>query len=245
MKPQVPWLRVFAEGVAIVVSILLAFGIQAWWEERQDRAEEERILVALSDEFAANREVLATNRTSHEAQQQAALTLLRAAASEIAMPMDSVDYLLSDIIWYGTDGWVTGTMDALLSSGDIGLISNKSLQLSLASWPDLRERLAAVEAEDEHGYEVLLPYLVSKAYLPQLYNATRGIPGVSREVPHSNVSLPIAGGGLDHTLLLGDREFQNLVSMRYTNETDYESVLGDMEALINEIRALLEAEIAR
>ena len=28
MKPQIPWLRVFVEGVVIVGSILLAFGLQ-------------------------------------------------------------------------------------------------------------------------------------------------------------------------------------------------------------------------
>ena len=27
MKPQIPWLRVFVEGVVIVGSILLAFGL--------------------------------------------------------------------------------------------------------------------------------------------------------------------------------------------------------------------------
>ncbi len=41
----VPWPRIFAEGLAIIVSILLAFGIQAWWEDRQQR-QEERILLA-------------------------------------------------------------------------------------------------------------------------------------------------------------------------------------------------------
>jgi len=34
---SVHWPRILAEGFAIVVSILLAFGIQAWWEGRQDR----------------------------------------------------------------------------------------------------------------------------------------------------------------------------------------------------------------
>ena len=32
LKPQIPWLRVFVEGVVIGASILLAFGLQAWWE---------------------------------------------------------------------------------------------------------------------------------------------------------------------------------------------------------------------
>ncbi len=48
MKPQIPWLRVFVEGVVIVGSILLAFGLQAWWEGRQERAEERQALEALA-----------------------------------------------------------------------------------------------------------------------------------------------------------------------------------------------------
>lgn len=32
-----PWVRLFVEGVIIVGSILLAFGIEAWWDERRDR----------------------------------------------------------------------------------------------------------------------------------------------------------------------------------------------------------------
>lgn len=32
----VPWLRVLIEGVVIVGSILLGFGIDAWWEGRQE-----------------------------------------------------------------------------------------------------------------------------------------------------------------------------------------------------------------
>ena len=38
MAKQVPWLRIMAEGVVIAGSILLAFGIQAWWEARGDEA---------------------------------------------------------------------------------------------------------------------------------------------------------------------------------------------------------------
>ena len=32
MTRQIPWLRAFVEGVVIVGSILLAFGIDACWE---------------------------------------------------------------------------------------------------------------------------------------------------------------------------------------------------------------------
>jgi hypothetical protein len=48
---QVPWLRILAEGFAIVVSILLAFGIQAWWEDRQERAVEAALLTGLVEDL--------------------------------------------------------------------------------------------------------------------------------------------------------------------------------------------------
>ncbi len=37
MTPQIPWLRVFVEGVVIVASIRLAFGIVAWWAGLEQR----------------------------------------------------------------------------------------------------------------------------------------------------------------------------------------------------------------
>ena len=54
-----------AEGAAIVVSILLAFAIDAWWEERQERTEEQQILLDLADEFvmAVSRQSLRSGRT--------------------------------------------------------------------------------------------------------------------------------------------------------------------------------------
>ncbi len=48
---EIHWPRILAEGAAIVVSILLAFWIQAWWDERQDRSDELVILAALVEEL--------------------------------------------------------------------------------------------------------------------------------------------------------------------------------------------------
>ena len=48
MTRQIPWLRVFVEGVVIVGSILLVFGIDAWWEGNQDSQLEDRYLERLA-----------------------------------------------------------------------------------------------------------------------------------------------------------------------------------------------------
>jgi len=47
----VPWLRIGAESVAIIGSILLAFAIDAAWDSRLERAEEQAYLAALQVQF--------------------------------------------------------------------------------------------------------------------------------------------------------------------------------------------------
>jgi hypothetical protein len=63
---QVPWLRVVAEGLAIVVSILLAFGIQAWWEDRQERAVETALLMGLIEDLRQDSADYARFATVHD-----------------------------------------------------------------------------------------------------------------------------------------------------------------------------------
>ncbi len=46
------------EGVAIVVSILMAFWIDAWWEGQKDRHEEQELLVGLEIEIVDLRDRL-------------------------------------------------------------------------------------------------------------------------------------------------------------------------------------------
>jgi hypothetical protein len=52
----IPWKRISVESIAIVASILLAFGIDAWWGERLERSSEQVLLSRLSTEFSTNLE---------------------------------------------------------------------------------------------------------------------------------------------------------------------------------------------
>ena len=51
MKTQIPWLRVFVEGVVIVGSILLAFGIDAAVAEAQTRSDSLGVIAASLEKF--------------------------------------------------------------------------------------------------------------------------------------------------------------------------------------------------
>ena len=58
MRPKLAWSRLLAEGVLIVVSILVAFSIDTWWSERQDRAGLESLLDLLAADIRADAQEL-------------------------------------------------------------------------------------------------------------------------------------------------------------------------------------------
>ena len=62
----VRWRRLSAEGVVIVGSILLAFGVQAWWESRGETLQSRALIAALSEDFETAGRRLRVTQTSHE-----------------------------------------------------------------------------------------------------------------------------------------------------------------------------------
>ena len=54
---EIPWKRLVVEGAAIVASILLAFAIDAWWQDRSDQLRVTEYIEqvrALADRMAAS-----------------------------------------------------------------------------------------------------------------------------------------------------------------------------------------------
>ena len=57
ISQNIPWKRLFAEGFVIIVSILLAFLIDAWWNDRLEHQREREQLSAMRIEFAESLEI--------------------------------------------------------------------------------------------------------------------------------------------------------------------------------------------
>ena len=58
-QPRLPVRRFLVEGVVIVLSILLAFGIDASWDEFQESRKRSALIAGLTSDFEASREELA------------------------------------------------------------------------------------------------------------------------------------------------------------------------------------------
>ena len=119
MPERKNWKRLALEVVVIVGSILLAFGIQAGWEEWQERREEIQLLSALRTEFAVNLERVAEISAFHSDLRATAEALLSAAADSGSKPdADSVAKLIGDVSWWGGfTGFESATLSAVILGG--------------------------------------------------------------------------------------------------------------------------------
>lgn len=147
-KQSIPWARISVEAVAIIVSILLAFAIDAWWDERRERIEERKILQSLLIEFLANRDDAASVVRVHENALRYAAELAALSDSEIlALTEDEVERHIRYFAHPRTFDAVRGSVDALTSAGKLGLLQDRELREALTTFVNILE-----DAQEDREY---------------------------------------------------------------------------------------------
>jgi hypothetical protein len=141
-RQKIPWLRLFVEGVVIVGSILLAFGIDAGWERRLRSLDEQALMVALQHDMIVNRTRLEATLYNHAESLARVEAFLGSTPDDLfALPEDS-----SQSLSIGLWGVTTFTpLDGLLGGRtDLSILEDLELRQALGSWSGL----AAEQAED-------------------------------------------------------------------------------------------------
>jgi hypothetical protein len=122
-----------AQFLVVVSGVLVALMLQSWHENRRDAARELAYLRQLGAELRAT-EALMDRGDSVTAEADYANARLVRAYRERTPPRDSVLIWLVQIgRWFETAP-VTGTAEALVVSGDLGLIRSDSLRAAIASY---------------------------------------------------------------------------------------------------------------
>jgi hypothetical protein len=144
----------FLEAVLIVGSILLAFAIDAWWEDQELRQIERDLLAGLHADFLINRDRLANAREVHEADRAAAMSLQELTRPGERQPGVTIPpaMLIEMITWRSYDP-LLGTLNSAIASGNLRLIQNSELRSALAGWIDLVEDLNEEELIDRDHAE--------------------------------------------------------------------------------------------
>ena len=134
VQEKIHWKRIGAEAAAIVISILLAFAVDAWWEGLQEAQTAHEHLEAVLSEFESNQVELPRFIDRHQR--------LLAAVVELSQlldgPVGSVEVTDTLLVWplvnISFDAQ-RGALNSLLASDGLRLIRNTELRAALAGWP--------------------------------------------------------------------------------------------------------------
>ena len=231
MTQRIPWQRIIAEGSIIVVSILLAFWIDAWWTERQVRADEREAIAQLLDDFRTNAEQLETIRSVHEAALDAAYEILARAGmgGESTSSATTAELVYISLRAWTYDPQLGGT-NSLIQSGRLNILSDASLRVALAGWPDIVEDLTGDEwTQNRTTFEQIAPYLISKGVINDVLGSAGRFPRIDADL-RSDVSG-----------LLSDPTYLGMISWRVNNLENLLDEVDIVEASIRDILKMLEA----
>ena len=209
---NIPWPRIFAEGAVIVVSILLAFWIDAWWEGRQAEASEKVILQTLLDDLVAKRQLLAERNEFVGAIRDSAETLLGISAGSYTMPSEeSIDKLIGDVWWVSNEAqWTSAPLESLVASGGLSLISSPELVQSLEALRVAIERVKYHSQNDQEFHNrIMTPFMIENADMAQITTSMKHRPG------QPEIAITITDYGIgrrrNHNELLASVPFQNVL----------------------------------
>ena len=154
------------ESFVIVVSILFAFGIDAWWEERQDRRDEAEILAGLEREFIDYRASLLSAMDRHATMMTAMSELLRAMETGAWTSTDiTIDQAIGRSLYPPTTELGGGVRDALVQAGRLELINDRVLREKLALWPGIYFEVLDDETFSRNMvFNDHIPYLTAQGY---------------------------------------------------------------------------------
>jgi hypothetical protein len=235
------WKRLLVESFTIVASILLAFAIDAWWDNRESQKSLNMELTSVLDELRENQALVEL-----EIAVLGRITLARQSLLDAMQASEKDAYVTvpASLAWLGTAPSPTldasfGALDALVSSGRMAKIDDPVLRSGLAGIKSEFEDALDEELEARSAYKALaLPLLIEKSDLRALYQD---------DVEY--IELLYSSGAKAEIPAKGSFEYPNSKAMRnaiaetnswyLTARVEMSILLSDIEALV----ARLEKEV--
>jgi hypothetical protein len=221
------------EGLVIVISVLLAFYIDAWWSSKNETRQKKSLLIALKEDFVDSREQLIQIKSNHLRIEKSLETLLIWSDSTY-LPLEiksNFDSLLGVVFWRQVFDPPMGAVESIVNSGRFDILSNSKLVSELTAWSSIVDDLNEAElSRNEHFYNSLYPYLSSHINLKDF---DKGIPSV----------VPWKHSDTNTFLLLENKEFQNILYMHYVLQLNINWVIPKIEESIASVTQLVNKEL--
>lgn len=147
-------LYAIGEILLVMIGILLALQVNNWNQNRKERQKESKALIDLMEEFTLNKQRIEEKQKLRlevvpKLDHYINLLVKGEANYKSFQEFHSVEYII------GMTNPSNGVIDALISSGELTLISNDSLKYLLADWKDQAGNL---KENEQILWEVTLDY---------------------------------------------------------------------------------------
>lgn len=149
------------EVILVVIGILIALQVNNWNESRKNAKEGQRIQQELYLEFSDNRTVLKERISAlNRANESVRLVLNYINAEGEKFQKVDMDSLISSSLKYGNYNPSNSTINELIGSGRLNLISDPDLKKKLYAWLQLLEDTDEdFKNQDQQATTLLMPYL--------------------------------------------------------------------------------------
>jgi hypothetical protein len=145
---RIPWPRVLIEGVVIVASILLAFGIDAAWQDRTDRGLESDLIAAIERDMRQNLDEADRVLAGHAVRSAALRVVLDTPPAELSeISEDSTRSVLRRLALVQT----FTPFDGSIRTGDLSVLRDPALRAAIGAW-------AGIVADATETTELLFGY---------------------------------------------------------------------------------------
>jgi len=239
-EPSIPnargamWPRALLEGVIIVLSILLAFGVQASWESYQERRQEREYLSALREELrrglgiqADRIAVLGNSLRAHE-------SLIGQFGAGERAPADSLIYWLSELSRPNQFSPPTAVLEDIVSSGGIQLIKDHDLRLAVAEYDRALTNFERVADQAWATWsERIQPFLEGE--VPRVDRLRLGSFNSGGQVPFEPAPFPSNYDGIFRS-----PAFQSMIAERWIRTRSSLTTLEDIARRTTDLIAMID-----
>lgn len=163
INQNISWLRLSTEAAAIISSILVAFMIDAWWDDVQQRKHLETVLASLEAGFTENMVLIDSNIDYVATDRNRVQRFIDMTPDEAAKIPPEETFSILEAIWRpGTNENNSSLLISILDAENINLLGNIALQEAIARWrtqiDELEERAGQLAINEGEALLVLGRY---------------------------------------------------------------------------------------
>jgi hypothetical protein len=184
MSKRSTFRNIIIQGATIIFSILLAFSIDAWWDQRKQNKTEREQLESIKSELKvglSNLDNILSAVDFHANNLDSLIIMMRNAKSksiEVSGP------LLGSMIMWRTSDVSLSTLNTMIASGTLNQLSNPELRVKLANLPAVQTDLTEDEVmAKDFSENQMVPLLARMGLASTAYANRPGFKGYASRTP--------------------------------------------------------------